>query len=190
MKTTTSQKLFSEAQQVIPGGVNSPVRAFRQVGGTPIFMQSAKGAYLFDADDNRYIDYINSWGPMILGHSHPQVVEALKIQVEKAVSFGAPTLQETDMAKLIVSMVPGLDMIRFVNPSFLVNPPKTSFFLVSMLMIGLFSITINIAIKNLITRNCSLRSGVSPSGICLAGFLFRYPLACKIRLINLGLTST
>jgi glutamate-1-semialdehyde 2,1-aminomutase len=115
MKTTLSQKLFSEAQQVIPGGVNSPVRAFRQVGGTPLFMKSAKGAYMFDADDNRYIDYINSWGPMILGHSHPKVVEALKIQVEKAVSFGAPTLQETDLAKLIISMVPGMDMIRFVN---------------------------------------------------------------------------
>ena len=115
MNATISQKLFSEAQQVIPGGVNSPVRAFRQVGGTPLFMSSAKGAYLFDADGNRYIDYINSWGPMILGHGHPKVVETLKSQAEKAVSFGAPTAQETDMANLIVSMVPGLDMIRFVN---------------------------------------------------------------------------
>ncbi len=115
MKTTTSEKLFADAQQVIPGGVNSPVRAFKQVGGTPLFMKSARGAYLFDVDDNRYIDYINSWGPMILGHSHPQVVDAIKNQAEKAVSFGAPTVQETDMAKLIMSMVPGLDMIRFVN---------------------------------------------------------------------------
>jgi glutamate-1-semialdehyde 2,1-aminomutase len=115
MKITNSQKLFSEAQQVIPGGVNSPVRAFRQVGGTPLFMKSALGAYIFDADDNRYIDYINSWGPMILGHSHPRLVEALKSQAEKAVSFGTPTVQETDMAKLIAGMVPGLDMIRFVS---------------------------------------------------------------------------
>lgn len=115
MQTKTSEKLFSEAQQVIPGGVNSPVRAFRQVGGIPLFMQSAKGAYLFDVDGNKYIDYINSWGPMILGHSHPKVVEAIKSQAEKAVSFGAPTMQETDMAKLIISMVPGVEMIRFVN---------------------------------------------------------------------------
>jgi len=115
IKTTNSEQLFAEAQKVIPGGVNSPVRAFKQVGGTPLFMKTAKGAYLFDADGNRYIDYINSWGPMILGHGHPKVIEAIKEQADKAVSFGAPTLQETDMAKLIITMVPGLDMIRFVN---------------------------------------------------------------------------
>ncbi len=115
IKTTNSEQLFAEAQKVIPGGVNSPVRAFKQVGGTPLFMETAKGAYLFDADGNRYIDYINSWGPMILGHGHPKVIEAIKEQADKAVSFGTPTLQETDMAKLIISMVPGLDMIRFVN---------------------------------------------------------------------------
>lgn len=115
MKTTNSEQLFAEAQKVIPGGVNSPVRAFRQVGGTPLFMKSAMGAYLFDADGNRYIDYINSWGPMILGHGHPQVIEAIKEQADQALSFGAPTIQETEMAKLIIGMVPGLDMIRFVN---------------------------------------------------------------------------
>lgn len=110
-----SEKLFEEAQQYIPGGVNSPVRAFRQVGGTPVFMKSARGAYLFDADGNKYIDYINSWGPMILGHGHPKVVAALQEQAATAVSFGAPTEQETDLAKLITQMVPGIDLIRFVN---------------------------------------------------------------------------
>ncbi|MBS1682469.1 MAG: glutamate-1-semialdehyde 2,1-aminomutase [Bacteroidetes bacterium] len=110
-----SNKLFEEAQQYIPGGVNSPVRAFLQVGGTPVFMKSAKGAYLFDVDGKKYIDYINSWGPMIVGHSHPKVVEALKQQAEQAVSFGAPTEQETMLAKLITQMVPNIDLIRFVN---------------------------------------------------------------------------
>jgi len=112
---TNSERLFEEAQKFIPGGVNSPVRAFRQVGGTPLFMKSAKGAYLVDADGKQYIDYIGSWGPMILGHSHPKVVEAIKLQVEQAVSFGAPTEQETSLAKLISQMVPGIDLIRFVN---------------------------------------------------------------------------
>jgi len=112
---SVSEKLFEEAQQYIPGGVNSPVRAFRQVGGTPIFMKSAKGAYLFDADGNRYIDYINSWGPMIIGHCHPKVVAALQEQAATALSFGAPTEQETILAKLITQMVPGIDLIRFVN---------------------------------------------------------------------------
>lgn len=112
---TKNEKLFEEAQQFIPGGVNSPVRAFKQVGGTPVFMKSAKGAYLFDADGNKYIDYINSWGPMILGHSHPKVVAALQEQAATAVSFGAPTAQETELAKLINQMVPGIDLIRFVN---------------------------------------------------------------------------
>ncbi|HLZ17354.1 MAG TPA: glutamate-1-semialdehyde 2,1-aminomutase [Cyclobacteriaceae bacterium] len=112
---TNSEKLFEEAQKYIPGGVNSPVRAFRQVGGTPLFMKSAKGAYLFDADNKQYVDYIGSWGPMILGHSHPKVVEALKKQAEQAVSFGAPTEQETSLARLISQMAPGIDLIRFVN---------------------------------------------------------------------------
>jgi len=112
---TNSEKLFEEAQKYIPGGVNSPVRAFRQVGGTPLFMKSANGAYLYDVDGKQYIDYIGSWGPMILGHSHPKVVEAIKIQAEQAVSFGAPTEQETNLAELISKMAPGIDLIRFVN---------------------------------------------------------------------------
>jgi glutamate-1-semialdehyde 2,1-aminomutase len=112
---TNSERLFEEAQKYIPGGVNSPVRAFRQVGGTPLFMKLAKGAHLFDADDKQYIDYIGSWGPMILGHSHPKVVKAIQLQAEQAVSFGAPTEQETNLAKLISQMVPGIDLIRFVN---------------------------------------------------------------------------
>jgi len=112
---TKSEKLFEQAQQVIPGGVNSPVRAFGQVGGTPVFMKSAQGAYLFDEDGNRYIDYINSWGPMILGHGHPEVVDAIREQATRAVSFGAPTELEVEMAKLVTSIVPGLEMVRFVN---------------------------------------------------------------------------
>jgi len=112
---TNSERLFEEAQQYIPGGVNSPVRAFRQVGGTPIFMKSAQGAYLTDADNKQYIDYIGSWGPMILGHSHPRVVAALRAQAEQAVSFGAPTEQETNLARLIREIVPGVELIRFVN---------------------------------------------------------------------------
>src|SRR5579859_1751041 len=87
----TSSSLFDESQLHIPGGVNSPVRAFKQVGGTPVFMKSAQGAHLFDEDGNRYIDFINSWGPMILGHNHVKVVEALQLQSQKAFSFGTPT---------------------------------------------------------------------------------------------------
>ncbi len=115
MRTQTSKNLFNEAEQHIPAGVNSPVRAFKQVGGTPIFMDRAEGAYIFDADDNRYIDYINSWGPMILGHGFPKVVEAVKAQATKAFSFGTPTALETDLAVLIKKMVPSIDLIRFVN---------------------------------------------------------------------------
>lgn len=110
-----SQKLFERAKKIIPGGVNSPVRAFKSVGGEPVFMQSAKGAHLFDADGNRYIDYINSWGPMILGHGHPEVVEALKQQAEKALSFGAPTEMESEMAELVSRMAPNVDMLRLVS---------------------------------------------------------------------------
>jgi glutamate-1-semialdehyde 2,1-aminomutase len=112
---TRSEILFEEAQRVIPGGVNSPVRAFRQVGGTPVFMKSAKGAYLWDEDGRRYLDYINSWGPMVLGHGHPSVITALVDQAQRAVSFGAPTELEVRMAELVLRMVPGLDLIRFVN---------------------------------------------------------------------------
>ncbi len=115
MIITKSIQLFNEAQQYIPGGVNSPVRAFRQVGGTPIFMKSAKGAYLFDEDGNRYIDYINSWGPMILGHNNRKVIKALQLQAKKAFSFGTPTALEVEMAKLIKTMVPNIDLVRMVS---------------------------------------------------------------------------
>jgi glutamate-1-semialdehyde 2,1-aminomutase len=98
MNTERSRVLFEEAQKQIPGGVNSPVRAFRQVGGTPLFMKHAEGAYMYDEDNNRYIDYINSWGPMILGHRHPAVQEALEQQCKKAFSFGAPTNLEREIA--------------------------------------------------------------------------------------------
>ena len=110
-----SSKLFSEAEQVIPGGVNSPVRAFKSVGGTPIFVKSAKGAYLFDEDGNKLIDYINSWGPMILGHAYQPVVDAIIQKAKLGTSFGMPTELETQIAKLAVSMVPGIEKIRFVN---------------------------------------------------------------------------
>jgi glutamate-1-semialdehyde 2,1-aminomutase len=110
-----SSQLFSEAEKVIPGGVNSPVRAFKGVGGTPIFAKSAKGAYLYDEDDNRLIDYINSWGPMILGHAFQPVVDAVIEKAKKGTSFGMPTELETQIAQLAISMVPNIDKIRFVN---------------------------------------------------------------------------
>ncbi len=110
-----SSALFKEAQQVIPGGVNSPVRAFNAVGGTPIFAKSAKGAYVYDEDGNRYIDYINSWGPMLLGHAFPPVVDAVIEKTKEGTSFGMPTALETEIAELAVSMVPNIDKIRFVN---------------------------------------------------------------------------
>lgn len=110
-----SSALFQEAQKYIPGGVNSPVRAFKSVGGVPIFMKSAKGAYLTDADDRTYIDYINSWGPAIIGHTHPKVLEALKSQAEKGFSFGTPTELETEIAKFITEKVPNIDQIRMVS---------------------------------------------------------------------------
>ena len=110
-----SSELFVEANKVIPGGVNSPVRAFKGVGGTPIFVKEAKGAYLFDEDGNRLIDYINSWGPMILGHAYEPVVNAVIEKAKKGTSFGMPTELETQIAQLAVSMVPNIDKIRFVN---------------------------------------------------------------------------
>lgn len=110
-----SSRLFAEAEQVIPGGVNSPVRAFKSVGGTPVFAKSAKGAYLFDEDGNRLIDYINSWGPMILGHAYDPVVDAVIGRARLGTSFGMPTELETQIAALAVSMVPHIDKIRFVN---------------------------------------------------------------------------
>ncbi|WP_158962418.1 glutamate-1-semialdehyde 2,1-aminomutase [Myroides fluvii] len=110
-----SSQLFAEAEKVIPGGVNSPVRAFKSVGGTPIFVKEAKGAYLYDVDGNRLIDYINSWGPMLLGHAYPPVVDAVIEKAKKGTSFGMPTEIETEIAALAVSMVPNIDKIRFVN---------------------------------------------------------------------------
>ena len=110
-----SSELFVEANKVIPGGVNSPVRAFKGVGGSPIFVKEAKGAYLYDEDGNRLIDYINSWGPMILGHAYEPVVNAVIEKAKKGTSFGMPTELETQIAKLAISMVPNIDKIRFVN---------------------------------------------------------------------------
>ena len=110
-----SSQLFAEAEKVIPGGVNSPVRAFKAVGGTPIFVKSAKGAYLYDEDGNRLIDYINSWGPMVLGHAFEPVVESVVAKAKLGTSFGMPTELETQIAALAVSMVPNIDKIRFVN---------------------------------------------------------------------------
>lgn len=115
MRYQRSSALFSKAQQVLPGGVNSPVRAFQAVGGTPIFVTHAKGAYLFDEDGNQYIDYIASWGPMILGHAHAPVVQAIVDKAKKGTSFGMPTQIETTIAELAISMVPNIDKIRFVN---------------------------------------------------------------------------
>ena len=110
-----SSALFAEAEKLIPGGVNSPVRAFKAVGGTPIFAKSAKGAYVFDEDGNRYIDYINSWGPMVLGHAYPPVVDAVIERAKLGTSFGMPTEIETQIAALAIKMVPGIEKIRFVN---------------------------------------------------------------------------
>jgi glutamate-1-semialdehyde 2,1-aminomutase len=115
MNINTSKELFERAQNTIPGGVNSPVRAFRSVGGTPIFISKAKGAYLYDADGNKYIDYIASWGPMILGHAHEQVVKAIQERATLSTSYGAPTELEIEMAELITAMVPNVDMVRMVS---------------------------------------------------------------------------
>jgi glutamate-1-semialdehyde 2,1-aminomutase len=115
MNIQKSISLFERAQNSIPGGVNSPVRAFKSVGGNPIFIQRAKGAYLYDEDANRYIDYIASWGPMILGHAYEPVVKAIQQKATESTSFGAPTELEVDMAELIKSMVPNVDLIRMVS---------------------------------------------------------------------------
>jgi glutamate-1-semialdehyde 2,1-aminomutase len=115
MNTSTSQSLFEKAQHYIPGGVNSPVRAFRAVGGTPIFIKSAKGPYVYDEDGNEYIELINSWGPMILGHAHELIQEAVSDAIQHSFSFGAPTRKEVEMAELIVSMVPSIEKVRMVN---------------------------------------------------------------------------
>lgn len=112
---TNSEQLFERAQRSIPGGVNSPVRAFKSVGGTPVFMQKASGAYLFDVDGNKYIDYIASWGPMILGHAHAPVVKAIQEYATYSTSYGAPTRLEIEMAELIISMVPNVELVRMVS---------------------------------------------------------------------------
>src|ERR1044071_3482741 len=115
MNNNKSVELFARAQKSIPGGVNSPVRAFKSVGGIPLFIKKAKGAYMYDADNNQYIDYINSWGPMILGHAYEPVVKAIQEKAADSTSFGAPTELEIEMAELIISMVPNVDMVRMVS---------------------------------------------------------------------------
>ncbi len=115
LKNKNSKHLFSEAQRHIPGGVNSPVRAFGAVGGTPLFFERANGAFMFDVDGNRYIDYVLSWGPMLLGHGHKDVLQAIRNQLDKAMTFGTPTDLEVKLANKICSIVPGMEMIRMVN---------------------------------------------------------------------------
>jgi glutamate-1-semialdehyde 2,1-aminomutase len=113
--TTSSEQLFEKAKTLIPGGVNSPVRAFRSVGGNPLFIKSAKGPYVYDEDDNQYIELINSWGPMILGHAFEPVEKAVRDAIPHSFSFGAPTRKEVEMAELIISMVPSVEKVRMVN---------------------------------------------------------------------------
>jgi len=112
---SNSEKLFEQAQKYIPGGVNSPVRAFRAVGGTPIFFEQAEGAYLFDVDGKKYIDYVLSWGPMILGHAHPDVISAVGETINSGLSFGAPTAIESEVAKEICKLVPSIELVRMVS---------------------------------------------------------------------------
>ncbi len=115
MKTSTSRKLFRQAQKVIPGGVNSPVRAFRSVGGTPLFVAKAKGATVTDADGNTFLDYVSSWGPMILGHAHPGIVSAIRKAAGRGTSYGAPTAGETALANLIRNAFPSIEKVRLVS---------------------------------------------------------------------------
>lgn len=115
MKTPKSDNLFEKAKHVMPGGVNSPVRAFKAVGQQPVFITKAKGAYLWDADGNRYIDYVGSWGPMILGHAHPRILHAVREAAKHGTSFGAPTEPEVKLAELICKLVPSIEMVRMVN---------------------------------------------------------------------------
>lgn len=113
--TSRNQQLFEQSQKLIPGGVNSPVRAFRSVGGTPVFFKRGKGAYVWDEDGKDYVDYVGSWGPMILGHAHPVVIEAVKQAAENSLSFGAPTARELDMAELLIKLVPSMEQVRLVS---------------------------------------------------------------------------
>jgi glutamate-1-semialdehyde 2,1-aminomutase len=115
MSATTSQALFELASQLIPGGVNSPVRAWRAVGGSPVFIQRAKGSNLWDADGRMYVDYVGSWGPMILGHAHPQVLSAIRDAMRDGTSFGAPTAREVEMAQVLTKAIPSLEMVRLVS---------------------------------------------------------------------------
>ncbi|WP_103667664.1 glutamate-1-semialdehyde 2,1-aminomutase [Pseudanabaena sp. BC1403] len=114
-KTTASQEIFAKAKQLMPGGVSSPVRAFKSVGGEPIVFDRVSGAYAWDIDGNKYIDYIGSWGPAIVGHSHPEVIEALHKALEKGTSFGAPCVLENTLAEMVIEAVPSVEMVRFVN---------------------------------------------------------------------------
>ena len=113
--SSRNEMLFQESQKVIPGGVNSPVRAFRAVGGTPVFFQRGKGAYLYDVDGKEYVDYVGSWGPMILGHAHPEVIQAVQRVAENSLSFGAPTETELEMAQLLCSLLPSIEQVRLVS---------------------------------------------------------------------------
>jgi glutamate-1-semialdehyde 2,1-aminomutase len=113
--TSRNQQLFEKSQKLIPGGVNSPVRAFRSVGGTPVFFKRGLGSKLWDEDDKQYIDYIGSWGPMILGHAHPEVIKAVQETAENSLSFGAPTARELDMAEMVTKLVPSMEQVRLVS---------------------------------------------------------------------------
>src|SRR5438067_734484 len=115
MNRTRSQDAFARAGRLIPGGVNSPARAFGAVGGQPIFIARGEGSYLIDVDGNRYLDYIGSWGPLILGHSHPRVVEAVTRALQDGASFGAPTERESELAELIIDAMPAVEMVRMVS---------------------------------------------------------------------------
>ena len=115
MNTEHSKELFRKACDVMPGGVNSPVRAFKSVGGDPLFFKKASGSKICDVDGNEYIDYVGSWGPLIFGHAHPQIVDALKRQIQLGTSYGAPTELEIELAERVVSLVPSLEVVRMVN---------------------------------------------------------------------------
>src|SRR3990172_854347 len=115
MTLDRSRQLFAEAQRYLPGGVDSPVRAFRAVGGQPLFIQKGQGSHIWDADGNSYVDYVGSWGPLIAGHAHTRVVAALKAAAERGTSYGAPTELEIELARLVTSALPSVDLVRFVN---------------------------------------------------------------------------
>src|SRR5688572_13426975 len=115
MKLNRSEELLLRAQKSIPGGVNSPVRAYRSVGGTPPFIARGEGSHIYDADGNEYIDYVSSWGPLLLGHCHPEIIEAVRATLEIGTSFGAPTEREVELAERICEAVPSIEMVRLVN---------------------------------------------------------------------------